>query len=136
MDATVGEQIDKLPIEGIGTVTEPKRVYPQGYMASQVLGLVGTDNVGLSGLEYSQDDALRGVRDDVDRSRDRNYKKSEADSGACKWHVAFTARIVRALTLTGLFCLTNGHFPVKQRAAFAHSWRDPFLLFAHLRFRT
>jgi cell division protein FtsI/penicillin-binding protein 2 len=65
MDATVGEQIEKLEIEGIGTVTEPKRVYPQGYLASQVLGLVGTDNVGLSGLEYSQDEALRG--DDGER---------------------------------------------------------------------
>ena len=60
MDATVGDQIEKLGIEGIGTVTEPKRVYPQGYLASQVLGFVGTDNTGLSGLEYSQDEALHG----------------------------------------------------------------------------
>jgi cell division protein FtsI/penicillin-binding protein 2 len=60
MDATAGEKVDKLDIEGIGTVTEPKRVYPQGYLASQVLGLVGTDNVGLSGLEYSRDKSLRG----------------------------------------------------------------------------
>ena len=43
----------ELGIEGIGTVVEPKRTYPQGYLASQVLGMVGTDNVGLSGLEYS-----------------------------------------------------------------------------------
>jgi cell division protein FtsI (penicillin-binding protein 3) len=60
MDASMGERIKKLHIEGIGTVNEPKRVYPQGYLASQVLGLVGTDNVGLSGLEYSQDDELSG----------------------------------------------------------------------------
>ena len=69
MDASKGEQlkklVKKLEIEGIGTVTEPKRVYPQGFLASQVLGLVGTDNVGLSGLEYSQDDSLRG--DDGER---------------------------------------------------------------------
>jgi cell division protein FtsI (penicillin-binding protein 3) len=60
MDASLGEDIEKLGIEGIGTVTEPKRTYPQGYLASQVLGLVGTENLGLSGLEYSQDEALRG----------------------------------------------------------------------------
>jgi len=60
MDASLGEKIKKLGIEGIGTVTEPKRVYPQGYLASQVLGLVGTDNVGLSGLEYARDKELRG----------------------------------------------------------------------------
>ena len=60
MDASLGDRIEKLEIEGIGTVTEPKRVYPQGYLASQVLGVVGVDNVGLAGLEYSQDEALRG----------------------------------------------------------------------------
>ena len=60
MDASLGERIEKLEIEGIGTVTEPKRVYPQGYLASQVLGVVGVDNVGLAGLEYSRDKALRG----------------------------------------------------------------------------
>src|SRR5215216_1413069 len=60
MDAALGEDIEKLGIEGIGTVTEPKRVYPQGYLSSQVLGFVGIDNTGLSGLEYSQDELLRG----------------------------------------------------------------------------
>jgi cell division protein FtsI (penicillin-binding protein 3) len=60
MDASNGEKIKNLKIEGIGTVTEPKRVYPQGFLASQVLGLVGTENVGLSGLEYSQNDLLSG----------------------------------------------------------------------------
>jgi len=60
MDASLGEDIEKLEIEGIGMVTEPKRVYPQGFLASQVLGFVGTDNTGLSGLEYAQDEALAG----------------------------------------------------------------------------
>ena len=60
MDASRGEDIERLEIEGIGTVTEPKRTYPQGFLASQMLGLVGTDNVGLSGLEYSQNESLSG----------------------------------------------------------------------------
>jgi cell division protein FtsI (penicillin-binding protein 3) len=60
MDSTAGERVKKLAIPGIGTTTEPKRVYPQGYLASQVLGMVGTDNDGLSGLEYSEDESLRG----------------------------------------------------------------------------
>ena len=60
MDASLGEQIKELGLQGVGTVNEPKRVYPQGYMASQLLGFVGTDNLGLSGLEYSQDERLRG----------------------------------------------------------------------------
>ena len=60
MDAWAGHKIQQLKIEGIGTVTEPKRSYPQGWLAAQVLGTVGTDNVGLSGLEYSRDEDLRG----------------------------------------------------------------------------
>jgi len=60
MDAWAGHKVQQLKIEGIGTVTEPKRSYPQGWLAAQVLGTVGTDNVGLSGLEYSRDEDLRG----------------------------------------------------------------------------
>jgi cell division protein FtsI (penicillin-binding protein 3) len=60
MDATLGQRIEELGIEGIGTVVEPKRTYPQGHLASQVLGMVGTENTGLSGLEYSRDDLLHG----------------------------------------------------------------------------
>jgi cell division protein FtsI/penicillin-binding protein 2 len=60
MDATLGHRIDELGLEGIGTVVEPKRTYPQGQLASQVLGMVGTENTGLAGLEYSQDERLHG----------------------------------------------------------------------------
>jgi cell division protein FtsI (penicillin-binding protein 3) len=60
MDATLGQRIEELGIEGIGTVVEPKRTYPQGHLASQVLGMVGTENTGLAGLEYSQDELLHG----------------------------------------------------------------------------
>src|SRR5687768_12251928 len=61
LDATRGAKIDKLGIEGIGTVVEPRRTYPQGSLASQVLGSVGTDNYGLSGLEQAQEDTLHGT---------------------------------------------------------------------------
>jgi cell division protein FtsI (penicillin-binding protein 3) len=60
MDASVGHKIEQLHIEGIDTVVEPKRTYPQGYLASQVLGSVGAENTGLAGLEYSQEDTLGG----------------------------------------------------------------------------
>jgi len=60
MDASVGHKIEQLRIEGIDTVVEPKRTYPQGYLASQVLGAVGAENSGLAGLEYSQEDTLGG----------------------------------------------------------------------------
>ena len=49
LDPTRGAKIEKLGIEGIGTVVEPRRTYPQGSLAAQVLGSVGTDNYGLTG---------------------------------------------------------------------------------------
>ncbi len=60
MDASVGHRIEQLRIEGIDTVVVPKRTYPQGYLASQVLGTVGAENTGLAGLEYSQEETLGG----------------------------------------------------------------------------
>jgi cell division protein FtsI (penicillin-binding protein 3) len=60
IDASVGHKIEQLRIEGIDTVVEPKRTYPQGYLASQVLGTVGAENTGLAGLEYSQEETLGG----------------------------------------------------------------------------
>ena len=60
MDASLGHRIEELGIEGIDTVVEPKRSYPQGQLASQVLGMVGTENTGLSGLEYARDEQLAG----------------------------------------------------------------------------
>lgn len=47
-------------LEGIYLEKEPKRIYPNHELLSQVLGFVGTDNKGLSGIEYSFDDQLRG----------------------------------------------------------------------------
>ncbi|HYN52036.1 MAG TPA: hypothetical protein VES62_14020, partial [Thermoleophilaceae bacterium] len=41
MDASLGHQIEELHIEGIDTVVEAKRTYPQGHLAAQLLGTVG-----------------------------------------------------------------------------------------------
>jgi cell division protein FtsI (penicillin-binding protein 3) len=60
MDAALGLRIDELGIEGIDTIVEAKRTYPQGHLASQVLGVVGTDNTGLAGLEYAREQDLHG----------------------------------------------------------------------------
>jgi cell division protein FtsI/penicillin-binding protein 2 len=61
VDMSKGQTIDKLKIYGVGTLTEPRRRYPQGALASQVLGTVGTDNYGLSGLESFFDKRLHGT---------------------------------------------------------------------------
>ena len=60
MDPGLGKKVDELGIEGIGTVVEPRRTYPQGAMASQLLGSVGLDDVGLSGIEQQYEKTLHG----------------------------------------------------------------------------
>jgi cell division protein FtsI (penicillin-binding protein 3) len=60
MDASLGHEVEQLGIEGIDTVVEPKRIYPQGPLASQLLGFVGSENAGLAGLELSREEILGG----------------------------------------------------------------------------
>ncbi len=54
------EQIQALNAEGIGMFYEPRRYYPQGQMAGQLLGFVGRDSEGLEGLELRYNDYIRG----------------------------------------------------------------------------
>ena len=54
------ERIRRLDIAGIQITPGHRRFYPQDDLASQVLGTVGTDGQGLSGLEYSRDQLLEG----------------------------------------------------------------------------
>src|SRR5919204_4560682 len=69
-DISKGHAVDKLKIHGVGTLVEPRRRYPQGSLASQVLGVVGTDNGGLSGLESKFDKTLRGTDGEEQMVRD------------------------------------------------------------------
>jgi cell division protein FtsI (penicillin-binding protein 3) len=58
--AARARRVERLKIEGLELIPQFKRVYPRDWLASQMLGVTGTDNQGLSGLEYSLDEHLRG----------------------------------------------------------------------------
>ena len=60
IDADKGRAIEKLKLPGIGVMNEPRRRYPQSWLAAQVLGTVGTDNYGLAGIEQSHEQQLHG----------------------------------------------------------------------------
>lgn len=49
-----------LKINGVTGTPVMRRVYPRGTLAAQVLGEVGTEGTGLSGLEYSSNKLLSG----------------------------------------------------------------------------
>lgn len=57
--------ITDLEIEGIATLPEPVRQYPQGAIAAQIIGFVGADGDGLEGLELYYEEALRGKPGEV-----------------------------------------------------------------------
>jgi cell division protein FtsI (penicillin-binding protein 3) len=61
VDADVGDRVDRLDIEGVDTVVEPRRRYPLGDLASQLIGAVGTDGYGLGGLELAYEESLGGT---------------------------------------------------------------------------
>ena len=56
----VADAISALNFEGVYLLKESKRYYPHDKMLSHVLGYVGIDNQGLSGLELEYDDILTG----------------------------------------------------------------------------
>lgn len=55
-----GDRIADLGLPGVGILTEPSRVYPNGVLSSQVLGFTGIDGDGLSGLEIQYESLLSG----------------------------------------------------------------------------
>jgi cell division protein FtsI (penicillin-binding protein 3) len=61
VDLELGERIMSLRLPGIGMLTEPRRVYPAGALAAQVIGFTGIDGDALQGLEARHDDLLRGT---------------------------------------------------------------------------
>ena len=61
LPARKSRRIAEMDIDGLAFTPANRRVYPREWLASQVLGTVGTDGKGLSGLEYAHDSVLRGT---------------------------------------------------------------------------
>ena len=55
-------------IQGVRLETDSKRYYPNGRLASHLLGFVGVDNTGLEGIEAKYDEALSGTRGSTRRA--------------------------------------------------------------------
>ena len=58
LSSDIADKINELNIDGLYLMKESKRYYPYGTLLSHVLGYVGIDNQGLSGLELQYDDYL------------------------------------------------------------------------------
>jgi cell division protein FtsI (penicillin-binding protein 3) len=70
VDLATAERVRKLKIEGVGTLPDSRRVYPEGELAAQVIGAVGLENQGLSGLESMYEEVLGGTDGEAEVTRD------------------------------------------------------------------
>jgi cell division protein FtsI (penicillin-binding protein 3) len=52
--------LEALALPGLYFMEESRRYYPMGSLAASVLGFVGTDDLGLAGLELTREDVLAG----------------------------------------------------------------------------
>src|SRR5881394_35893 len=73
LEMQAATKLDALELKGVYSRKEPKRFYPNDSLAAHVLGFVGTDEVGLSGVEQYYNEKIRGeggkVFLEVDRER-------------------------------------------------------------------
>jgi cell division protein FtsI (penicillin-binding protein 3) len=57
-------------LDGVGSIKEQKRYYPNGSMAAHVVGFVGLDDAGLAGVESFQNASLKGDNGETMVARD------------------------------------------------------------------
>ena len=57
-------------LTGINIDEDTKRYYPNGNLASQIIGFCGSDNQGLDGIEAKYDDELKGEKGSIKRHTD------------------------------------------------------------------
>lgn len=64
------ERVQKLGLEGIAILPDSRRVYPEGELAAQLIGSVGVENEGLTGLEAAHEELLHGSDGERQLTRD------------------------------------------------------------------
>jgi len=70
LDFAQSEMVKSLSLRGVRLVRTSQRVYPEGSLASQVLGITGRDNEGLTGLEADLNSVLAGLQGSLVFERD------------------------------------------------------------------
>lgn len=71
-------KLDALELDGVYSRKEPKRYYPNDTLAAHVLGFVGTDEIGLAGVEQSYNEKIRGEAGKIYLEHDRDNRSFES----------------------------------------------------------
>ena len=95
LDSETADKIDKLGFDGVYLVIDSKRYYPYGETLAHIIGFVGSDNQGLSGLELTYDEYLTGMNGELKYYSDGKGNKLEIPDS----YVAPTKGMTLKLTL-------------------------------------
>jgi cell division protein FtsI (penicillin-binding protein 3) len=80
IDPEKAELLEKMELAGVHTRKEPKRFYPNGSLAANVLGFVGLDGNGLAGIEQVYNEKIVGEPGKIFIEKDslgRAYESTE-----------------------------------------------------------
>src|SRR6266478_9207094 len=74
------KKLDAMELKGIYSRKESKRYYPNDSLAAHVLGFVGTEEIGLSGVEQYYNEKIRGESGKVYLERDGSAERRVFES--------------------------------------------------------
>jgi cell division protein FtsI (penicillin-binding protein 3) len=80
LDLPTATKLDAMELSGVYSRKEPKRFYPNDSLAAHVLGFVGTDEIGLGGVEQFYNEKIRGESGKVFMERDGSSERRVFDS--------------------------------------------------------
>ena len=78
LDVEAANKLDALELKGVYSRKEPKRYYPNDSLAAHVLGFVGLDEIGQSGVEQYYNEKIRGESGKVFLEVDRDKRAFES----------------------------------------------------------
>ena len=78
LDIDLANKLDKMELKGVYSRKESKRYYPNDSLAAHVLGFVGTEQIGLSGVEQYYNEKIRGEGGKVYLEMDRERRAFES----------------------------------------------------------
>lgn len=78
LDMALANKLDVLEIDGVYPRKEPKRFYPNDSLAAHVLGFVGAEEIGLSGVEQYYNEKIRGESGKIYLEMDRDRRAFES----------------------------------------------------------
>lgn len=86
LDVATANKLDALNLNGVYSRKEPKRFYPNDSLAAHVLGFVGLDEIGQSGVEQYYNEKIRGESGKVYLERDGSPERRVFDSHEVQPH--------------------------------------------------